>query len=209
MRPLADYKAWLVDLDGTLYRARWVRLAMACELVLGHWRTIPLLRAFRQEHERIRGCDADPATNDLALKSPYVDQLERTAQRLNMSREDVELVVTHWMIERPGKWLWTFRRRSLLQEISQYKSAGGRTALVSDYPGQSKLQALRTSELFDVVIANGEPGGPARLKPAPDGCLLAAEKLGIAPPDCLVIGDRLDADGEAARRAGMAFRRIV
>jgi HAD superfamily hydrolase (TIGR01549 family) len=62
--------------------------------------------------------------------------------------------------------------------------------------------------LFDVVIASGEPSGPPRLKPAPDGYLLAAERLGVVPAGCLVIGDRDDTDGEAARRAGMAFRRV-
>src|SRR5262245_44529072 len=29
-----DFRAWLVDCDGTLYDARWVRLAMAAELLL-------------------------------------------------------------------------------------------------------------------------------------------------------------------------------
>ena len=31
-------EAWLVDLDGTLYTARWVKLAMAAELALSGWR---------------------------------------------------------------------------------------------------------------------------------------------------------------------------
>jgi beta-phosphoglucomutase-like phosphatase (HAD superfamily) len=38
--------------------------------------------------------------------------------------------------------------------------------------------------------------------------LLAAERLEVEPAACLVIGDRDDADGEAARAAGMAFRHI-
>jgi beta-phosphoglucomutase-like phosphatase (HAD superfamily) len=38
--------------------------------------------------------------------------------------------------------------------------------------------------------------------------LQAASELGISPEECLVLGDRQDADGEAARRAGMAFRLI-
>jgi HAD superfamily hydrolase (TIGR01549 family) len=46
------------------------------------------------------------------------------------------------------------------------------------------------------------------LKPWPDGYLLAAERLGVAAAECLVIGDREDADGLAASRAGMAFRRV-
>ncbi|MCB9916751.1 MAG: HAD hydrolase-like protein, partial [Planctomycetes bacterium] len=43
---------------------------------------------------------------------------------------------------------------------------------------------------------------------APDGYLEAARRLGVAPAECLVVGDRDDADGAAARAAGMAFRRI-
>jgi beta-phosphoglucomutase-like phosphatase (HAD superfamily) len=38
--------------------------------------------------------------------------------------------------------------------------------------------------------------------------LSAAERLGIAPANCLVIGDRDDADGAAARAAGMAVHII-
>jgi beta-phosphoglucomutase-like phosphatase (HAD superfamily) len=57
-----------------------------------------------------------------------------------------------------------------------------------------------------VVVASGEPGGPLRLKPHPNGMLQAAEALAVAPVRCLVIGDRDDADGLAARSAGMAFR---
>ena len=80
-----------------------------------------------------------------------------------------------------------------------------RPALVSDYPASSKLKALGLESAFDTVVSNGEPSGPSRLKPAPDGFLLAAERLGVAPQECLVIGDRKDADGLAASRAGMAL----
>ncbi len=46
-------------------------------------------------------------------------------------------------------------------------------------------------------------GEPARAKPAPDGFLLAATRLGVAPADCLVFEDSR-AGLEAARDAGMA-----
>ena len=69
-----------------------------------------------------------------------------------------------------------------------------------------RMQGVR--ELFDVVVASGEPGGPSRLKPHPGGMLKAADALGVAPRDCLVIGDREDADGVAAQAAGMAFRLV-
>jgi HAD superfamily hydrolase (TIGR01549 family) len=112
------------------------------------------------------------------------------------------------MVARPAKWLRLARRGALLGELARFRAGGGRTALVSDYPAEAKLAALGARELFDAVVASGEPGGPDRLKPAPDGYLCAARALGVAPAECLVIGDRDDADGVAARRAGMAFRRV-
>ncbi|HMJ15422.1 MAG TPA: HAD-IA family hydrolase, partial [Polyangiaceae bacterium] len=60
--------------------------------------------------------------------------------------------------------------------------------------------------LFDTVVASGEPDGPRRLKPHPDGYLAAAQRLGVPAERCLVIGDRQDADGAAATAAGMQFR---
>jgi len=75
-------------------------------------------------------------------------------------------------------------------------------------PARRKLAALGAAALFDAVVASGEPGAPGALKPSPEGYLAAATLHGVAPAECHVIGDREDADGEAARRAGMAFRRV-
>lgn len=196
------YKAWLVDLDGTLYHASGVRLAMGLELALGHWRNVPTLRAFRQEHEWVRREAIEE------VESPFTLQIERTAKRLGRNPADIDRVVTDWMIHRPGKWLRLFRRRTLLAEIARFRAQGGRTALVSDYPAARKLAAIGAADLFDVVVASGEPGGPRRLKPWPDGYLLAAQQLGFSPGQCVILGDRTDADGEAARRAGIDFRKI-
>lgn len=192
-------KAWLVDLDGTLYRSFPVHAAMAAELALLGTRHIGILRAFREFHERVRR-DGAPG-ND-----PYREQLERTATTLGLDVAEVERVVHTWMHERPARWLWLFRRRALVSEITRFRARGGKTALVSDYPARVKLEGSGLAALFDVVVASGEPDGPARLKPDPAGYLLAAERLGVAREHCLVIGDRDDADGAAARAAGMAFR---
>jgi HAD superfamily hydrolase (TIGR01549 family) len=193
-----DLDAWLIDLDGTLYVARWVKLLMAAELALGGWSAVRPLRRFRHEHELIReqGAPGDP----------FRLQLSRTAAALSLDEAELEATVRSWMIERPGKWLARFKRDALFEEIRAFRVAGGKTAVVSDYPARSKLRALGVSELFDTVVASGEPGGPQRLKPDPEGYLRAAEKLGVRPERCLVIGDRDDADGAAARAAGMRFR---
>jgi HAD superfamily hydrolase (TIGR01549 family) len=193
-------QAWLIDFDGTLYRAPWVRLAMAAELGLTGWHVVRTLRHFREEQERIRAELRDE------VPCPYRLQLERTATALALEQAHVERCVTEWMIERPGKWIRLFRRAALLEEIASFKQQGGRTALVSDYPATRKLDALGHSGLFDTVVASGEPDGPRRLKPYPDGFLAAARRLDVSPERCLVIGDRQDADGAAAAAAGMQFR---
>jgi HAD superfamily hydrolase (TIGR01549 family) len=195
-----EHDAWLVDLDGTLYAQAPVRLAMAAELSLLGWNALRVLKRFRQEQEALRALELDG--------DPFTLQLERTAAALGEPRDAVEALVRAWMIERPGKWLSLFRRRALLEEIRAFQAGGGRTALVSDYPARRKLAALGAAPLFDVIVASGEPEGPTRLKPHPSGVLRAAAALGVEPKRCLVIGDRADADGAAARTAGMAFRQI-
>ncbi|HTO08950.1 MAG TPA: HAD family hydrolase [Myxococcota bacterium] len=201
MSTVSDARAWLVDLDGTLYHAAPVKAAMALELVAAGLRVAPLLRRFRAEHERVRALDG-------AGSDPFARQLAGAALALGVEPATLLGVVDDWMFRRPGKWLRAARRRSFLAELAAFRAAGGRTALVSDYPARQKLTALGVGALFETVVASGEPGGPRRLKPSPEGVLAAAARLGVRPAECLVIGDREDADGEAARRAGMRFRRI-
>jgi len=203
-----QYDAWLIDLDGTLYTARWVKLAMALELAIFGWSAARTLRRFRHEHEALREELIAGAALAESHASPFAAQLSRTAAALALSEERVELIVRDWMIERPGKWIRRFPRASLLGEVRQYRGEGGRTALVSDYPAAKKLRALAVEDLFDVIVASGEQHGPRNLKPDPEGYLRAAELLGVEPERCLVIGDRQDADGAAARAAKMAFRLV-
>jgi HAD superfamily hydrolase (TIGR01509 family) len=205
---VAEYDAWLVDLDGTLYVARWVKLLMGIELALSGWSAVRTLRQFRHEHERLRERQAAGEQLVSSAGSPFAEQLASTALALELSVSQVEGIVQEWMFERPRKWIGHFPRRGLLAELRSFKAAGGRTALVSDYPAQRKMQALGADGLFDVVIANGEANGPRRLKPDPEGYLRAAELLTVPAARCLVIGDRKDADGEAARAAHMGFRLV-
>lgn len=196
-----QYRAWLVDLDGTLYRARPVKIRMAIELALGGWNVIGVLRRFRQEHEHLR----DSLDHD--VDSPFQEQVRRTANALGRDPNDVQAIVSDWMVRRPCKHVANNTNHRLFEEIRAFRASGGKTACVTDYPAREKLDAMGATELFDCIIASGERAGPPRLKPHPAGYLRAAEVLGVAPKHCLVIGDRDDADGLAAENAGMAFRK--
>jgi len=68
----------------------------------------------------------------------------------------------------------------------------------------NSLTAVHLMDKFDVVVcAEDYKNG----KPAPDAFLLAAERLGVAPKDCLVFEDT-ELGIEAATAAGMASVRI-
>ena len=195
-----SYRAWLIDLDGTLYYALPVRGVMAVALLMGHWRTIRTIKRFRQEQEALRSGAIAPFE-----KGPYELQLRRTAASLGIGIDAVRSAIQRWMFDAPGPWIRLFRRRRLIMSIKRYRDQGGQTALVSDYPAGQKLRSMGLVDLFDVVVASGDPNGPSRLKPDPEGLLLAAERLDVSPTDCLAIGDRRDIDSLAAHRAGMAF----
>lgn len=199
--------AWLVDLDGTLYRPGPLKRAMALRLALSmrspaRVASVKALGKFRGWHERLR------ESQDPCDPHPFAVQLQSAAGEIGWSAEELERLVRDWMVQRPAALLHRYRRGALIAELRAHRAEGGRLALVSDYPARAKLEGLGLSDLFEVVVANGEEGSPRRLKPHPEGYLLAAERLGVAPADCLVIGDRDDADGEAARRAGMGFRLV-
>lgn len=194
--------AWLLDFDGTLYHSGPVKRAMALQLLTSGWFVLPTLRRFRKEHERLR------QTLDETVADPFVLQLERTAEALGVDVSRVTAVVDEWMFTRPQATIARCVRSDLILRINEFQASGGKLAIVSDYPARKKLSAVSGLPKIEVIVASGEPGGPGRLKPHPDGYLKAARALNVETDRCLVIGDRQDADGEAAKRAGMAFELV-
>jgi HAD superfamily hydrolase (TIGR01509 family) len=64
---------------------------------------------------------------------------------------------------------------------------------------ETSLRAIGILEWFDAVISSQDAGRP---KPAPDVFLLAAERIAVAPVDCVAFEDG-EAGLQAARAAGM------
>jgi len=86
--------------------------------------------------------------------------------------------------------------------VRRLRESGVKMAVVSSAPRQNVetlLDALRLGDAFDALVAEEDA---ERGKPDPQGYLVAAERLGELPEDCVVIED---APGgvEAAKRAGM------
>lgn len=93
--------------------------------------------------------------------------------------------------------------------VEQIEAQHGRIplAVVSGSRRESVVNSLTSVHLMDkfdtMVCAEDYKNG----KPAPDAFLLAAERLGVAPKDCLVFEDT-DLGIQAATAAGMASVRI-
>jgi HAD superfamily hydrolase (TIGR01509 family) len=69
----------------------------------------------------------------------------------------------------------------------------------------ASLKALGILDKFDTLVCAGEY---TRSKPDPEPFLIAAERLGVAPADCLVFEDT-DLGIQAATAAGMASVKIA
>jgi FMN phosphatase YigB (HAD superfamily) len=197
------YRALLVDLDGTLYHHPPVRLAMIAEVsIIGGFKKGRIIKYFRHQHSRLRD------ENDGGERDPYAMQIERTARHFGMEPAAVRALIEEWMILRPAKYISRFKRRRLIADIGRFRAAGGAVVVVSDYPARAKLDAIGLLNGVDGIVANGETDGLIRLKPSPDGYLRAAAMVQAQPSECLVVGDRRDLDGEAARAAGMEFLHV-
>ncbi|HET6952789.1 MAG TPA: HAD-IA family hydrolase [Acidimicrobiales bacterium] len=86
-------------------------------------------------------------------------------------------------------------------------AAGVPTAVASSSSAEwvvGHLERLRLRDRFAAVVTSDDVGrDPRRSKPAPDIFLAAAEALGVAPADCVVLEDSLNGVA-AGRAAGMA-----
>ena len=87
----------------------------------------------------------------------------------------------------------------LLASLEQRGIAWG---IVTNKPQRFTLPLVDALGLAQRSVATISGDSAARPKPAPDTLFLAAERAGVAPADCLYVGDDLR-DIQAAKAAGM------
>jgi HAD superfamily hydrolase (TIGR01549 family) len=193
-------RAVLFDVDGTLYRQPRLRAFMGLELATlalrrplqapVSWR---VLSEFRKAQEVLRsGLDRCDATGQLAV----------AARRTGLSVDQVEAIVAEWMLERPLKYLPRCRAEGLLGLLDFLRDRQIRMGVFSDYPSQSKLEALGIGGRFSLVLCSTD-SEIGVFKPHPRGFLFASSRWQLDPSEVLVVGDRLDADAAGAAAAGM------
>lgn len=177
--------AFLFDLDGVLtdtsefHYLGWKRLADELDLSFD-----------RQKNEALRG----------------VSRRESLLLLLD-SRPATEEEMNEWM-ERKNRYYIEYVSRmtpenllpGALELLKELHQAGYKVAIVSSSKNTPLvLDRLQIGEWLDTVV---DGNAAARSKPAPDLFLLAAERLGVSPEECLVVEDA-EAGIAAGKAAGM------
>ena len=186
-----------VDLDGTLYKVR--RLRVALRLHSDRHLLVALLAA----RERIR---REPPLEDGA--SLFRRQVDLVAPRFGWTTSETEqrlLVLKDRLPNALTRGMRPFR--GVREALGEAKLAGLKLAVLSDYAPEEKLRWLGLHELgFDVMLGADATGA---LKPHPRPFESLARALSLPPEAVLHVGDREDLDIEGALGAGLRAWRFA
>ena len=190
-----DIDLVVFDVDGTIYDQWSLRRKMMLEL-LAHclaqrcFTPIRVIRTLRGLQERM---------SEEMLEDFLPHLIARTAARVGVSEATVKSVREEWIERRPLRHLAACRYPGVQKLFEGLKRRKLRIAICSDYPAAAKVAALGLTA-DDILCA--QDSGVGRLKPHPQGLLQLMERAGARPRQTLMIGDRVDRDGEMAVRAG-------
>jgi FMN phosphatase YigB (HAD superfamily) len=199
MRKLDEYKAVIFDMDGTLYYQKPFRIRMMIFL-LGHVLRHPyavkdmlIIKKYREVREHWE----DKSSNNLdAAQYEYVAKLKKT------TIEHVEEVVKFYMHKAPLRLLPSFKDNELAKIIDKLHDKGVKVIVYSDYPAEDKLRTLNIKADRCYCSADARIG---TMKPDPKGLNVILGDIGLKASDALMVGDRYEKDGLAAKSCGMDY----
>ena len=193
-------KAFIFDVDGTLYSQKKMRVLMMRRL----------LRMLVCQHGSVAVIKTIFLFRKLREKESYkcfsIDELyEEVAKRIGNDKEYVRQTINQWMFLVPLECITLCKYASVIEFINEVKKEGKTVFLYSDYPVEAKAQALGVS--FDRQYTPGD-GIPNELKPSKTIMNIIISELlkrGYDSEDILYVGDRAEKDGESARIVGIDY----
>ncbi|MCL2080070.1 MAG: HAD-IA family hydrolase [Oscillospiraceae bacterium] len=196
---LAQYKAIILDMDGTLYFQTPVRFFTALSLVAGFlsrkikYKDIKILAAYR----KLRESRAFAENEDFAQK-----QLQSVADTYSVTPAHVKNIIDCRMHEKPLKYVRLFRDKSLVGLINSLRSDNTKIIIYSDYPAKDKARAIGIDA--DLIFYS-ESKEIMCMKPDPRGLINILNIAKAAPREALYVGDRYSKDGLCAKAAGVRY----
>jgi HAD superfamily hydrolase (TIGR01509 family) len=181
--PAGNFRAYLFDCDGTIVDSMPLHY-IAWKKALGEW-----------------NCPFDEKLFYSWGGKP-VDEIISTLNEMN----GLKMPVKEVGVRKEGLYFELLPQLKAIPEVLEHIEAQyGRIpfAVVSGGRRNSVVKSLTVVHLLDKFDAIVGAGDYKNSKPAPDGFLIAAAKLGVEPKDCLVFEDT-DLGIQAAAAAGMA-----
>ncbi|MCL2608894.1 MAG: HAD family hydrolase [Treponema sp.] len=191
------------DLDGTLYPNSRFYLRMI-PFVAGNLRfLLAFSRArhiIRKEQERF----PERVVGDFyGYQAGLVAGLLGIPERAGAMKEKIDaLVYRGWEPIFAGIRLFPHVRELL----GEFRAAGLKLALLSDFPPRAKLENMALAGLWDAVLCSEEIGA---LKPSVHSFKVMADDLDLPPEKILYVGNSRRYDVAGARAAGMATALIA
>lgn len=182
------------DVDGTLYRQFPIRLRMASAM-LWHMLTTGKTSIPRVvwHYRRIREQLAEEEVRSFLQKA-----VTATAIKTGLPAAIVSAILEEWIENRPLKYLARHRYPTLDEVFLRLRQRGTTIGIFSDYPATDKLSSLG---LFADIVVTADDVGV--MKPHQAGIERLMSQAKVTAEHTVMIGDRVDRDGAAARRAGV------
>ena len=183
------------DVDGTLYDQTPLRVRMVLALFLHtlssrSLETVKVLKHFRRIREDLGNQETQNFESSL---------IERTSELTGAPAEKISKIVQEWIEVRPLAYLRSCRYPGVKEVFEALRAREVKIGVFSDYPASQKLKAMELEADFEISAVDSKI---RVLKPNPLGLLHLMHQAGTTPATTLMIGDRIDRDGEAAKRAG-------
>ena len=197
MKKIDDYKLIVVDLDGTLYYQKPLRIKMAFSLLFYY--------AFRphkikellviKDYRKLREKTAFNGEENIEEKI-----IETLATKYKKDVDNVKNIIHFWMIEKPFKYIKKYEDKNLVGVLQKAKEKGVKIVVYSDNPADEKMKAINL-DIDGVFCATDKD--VCCFKPEIKGLMAIMNKFSVSHNQTLFVGDRQEKDGKCAENAGV------
>lgn len=192
--------AVIFDLDGTLYDNRMLPL----RLIVADPFNILKLRAERKARKQLKGIDFKDAAG---VYDALFAKMAKINCRLSVEKAREWYQEVYMPTQVAMLALYEKPRPCVDNLLQSLRDRGMKLVLYTDYGhAREKVQALIIDPAyFDVIASAPKMGG---LKPCKQSIERLLEHCGLTADQCIMIGDRDDTDGAAAKSVGMDFYNV-
>ncbi len=193
---LEGVKAVVFDLDGTLYDKHH----LAWYLIFADLRHALWIHAERIARKKLKGQDFGDADTFYKTMFSYI------SEKRNVPYQAVKEWYNESYMPSMTEILYTHYQAAdyVLPLLKQLNESGIKTIVLSDYGCvEDKIRAIGLEpKMFDYCVSAPELGG---LKPNKQLYERLLKLMRVKPKEAMMIGDRMDTDGEGAEAAGMRY----